>query len=502
MRSLGWLALLVGGCSGGKDSGDVPPLVFAEQPAPADWTIAGPGGPVSSFSSAELGVPCAYIGGGEGSAEHHNLVVMHDGYLLFPWAPEDGGGGISFFDFQDPCDPQKIGEVWADGMRETHTLATGIVDGREYLAVDYHVDGDAGGVGFFDITDPEAPVWVSELELPDYSYPDAYFRVSLSATWIGDRLYMPAGLLGVFSIDVSDPLSPQLIGTVAEPGHVVGTFHVVGHLGMSSSAGLARVLTYDIGDPDDWETLSDQQLSTPDDDIENFYFSNVGGEYALFARKDNGGGPVVYDLSDRSGPTFAGTLEVPDGDGGYIFRHGDLLFQGESDFGAVYDFPSPDAITERMRFQLDGDLDTVTPIGNVAVVSVDSGAVSGQATGIFPWDEQPDTDPPEVRLTVPADGEAWAPLSGTIGISLDEMIEPRSVHAGSFRVWDADGAAVPGRFYVMEAVANFVPDSPLAEDTTHYVEIPAGGIADTSGNPTESTLRFSFSTGAEATPWP
>jgi len=499
VRRLWWLGALVG-CTTGSDTG--PWVTLDAVPAPGDWSIAGPGGPGVSFSDSDLNVPCAWLNGNKDSAEHHNLVTMHDGYLLFPWAPEDGGGGITFFNFDDPCNPTKVGEVWADHMRESHTLATGQVGGREYLAVDYHVSEEVGGIGFFDITEPEDPRWVSSLELPGYHYPDAYFRVALSTTWIGDRLYVPAGLLGVFSIDVSDPLAPSVIGTVPETGHVVGTFHVIGHLALSSSAGIARILTYDIGDPDDWETLSDQQVETEDDPLDNFYFANIGGEYALFARKDGAGGPNVYDLRDRSGPTFAGTLEAPEGDGGYVFRHGDLLFQGESSYGALYDFPSPDAISERARFELEGDLDTVTPIGNVAVVSVDEKGDPGKATGIYPWATAPDTDPPSVKMTVPADGEAWAPLSGTVGLSLDEMVEPRSVHAGSFRVWSEHGDAIPGRFYVMEAVTNFVPDAPLAEDTTYWVEVPAGGIADTSGNPTDETLRFGFSTGAEVIPWP
>jgi hypothetical protein len=54
----------------------------------------------------------------------------------------------------------------------------------------------------------------------------------------------------------------------------------------------------------------------------------------------------------------------------------------------------------------------------------------------------------------------------------------------------------------METVVNFVPDAPLAEDTTYWVELPAGGLADTSGTPTDSDHRFAFSTGEEVTPWP
>ncbi len=503
-RSSALSVMLLLACSGsGDDTGAMGFTVALDaQPDPGDWSLVGPGGPATSFTEAELFEPCAWLEGNELSDEHHNLVMMHDGYLLFPWAPEYGGGGISFFDVSDPCSPVKVGEVYEETMRETHTLSIGRVGEREYLAVDMHMGDKNGGIGFFDITDVTAPTWVGGFELPEYNYPDAYFRVALSTTWVGDRLYVPSGLNGVFILDVSDPADPELIGQIEEVGHIAGTFHVIGNTAISSSAGLARMVFYDIGDPDDIETLADIQVGDDDDPLDNFYFATIGGEYALLARKDDSGGPIVYDITDPENPVNAGSFSSVDGDGGYCFRHGDKLFQGESNFGALYDFPDPQSITELGRFELKGDVDTVTPIGNVAFVSVDEKGDPGLATGVYPWDVAPDADPPSVKHHDPADGEIWVPLSGGIGISLDELIEPRSVHAGSFRVWDETGAAVSGRLYVLEGLVNFVPDEPLSEDTTYWVEIPSGGIADNSGNPTSETAVFGFSTGAEVLPWP
>ena len=497
-------AALLGACAGSPDdTGAGGPSVDLESlPDPGAWSLRGPGGPATSFSADQLFEPCAWLVGNELSADHHNLVVMHDGYLLFPWAPEYGGGGISFFDVSDPCSPVKVGETYEATMRETHTMATGRVGEREYLAVDMHMDDKHGGIGFFDITDPTAPFWVTGLELPDYDYPDAYFRVALSTTWVGDRLYVPAGLNGVFVVDVTDPTAPAILDQVVEVGHIAGTFHVMGNHAISSSAGLARVLTYDIGDPEDWKTLADIQVGDRADPLDNFYFATMGGEYALFARKDDAGGPIVYDMTDPAEPENVGTYLSEDGDGGYCFRHGDKLFQGESNFGALYDFPDPEHITELGRFELKGDLDTVTPIGNVAFVSVDEKGDPGQATGVYPWDLEPDADPPSLRLHDPVDGEVWVPLTGNIGLSFDELLEPRSAHAGSVRVWDETGAAVPGRLYVLEGVVNFVPDGELLPETTYWVEVPAGGVADNSGNPVAESAHFAFSTGGEVIPWP
>ncbi len=476
-----------------------PPVDFYAYPEPGDWpALAGPGGPRVSYTEADLYQPCTYLTGGEGDVDHHNLVVMHDGYLLLPWAPEDGGGGITFFEFDDPCDPVRVGEAWSDTMRESHSMAFGRAGDREYLAVDYHVSGDEGGVGFFDVTDPAAPAFVSAISLPDYDYPDAYFRVVLSTFWQGDYLYASAGLNGVFVIDVSDPLSPELVAQYSRVGHLLGSFHAVGNLAMASSAGLALTVLYDISDPAVLDPIPGGEFEVEDRDGEYvpYYFANLGGEYGLFARKDEGGGPVIYDLSDPGAPRWVGDLPNDDGDGGYIFRQHDRLFEGESNFGSIYDISDPAAPSLVQRVALQGDLDTVTPVGNVAVLSVDEKAEPGQSSAVLPWDTAPDGLGPSVMLHSPAGGETWVATTGRIGLSFDEMIESGSVFEGSFRVWNALGEPVPGRFNTQESIVNFTPDEPLEADMSYIVEVPAGGITDVSGNPTEQGLRFCFSTGA------
>lgn len=475
-------------------------------PDPGAWgPTAGPGAPKRSYTEEELWTACAYLEGGEGDAEHHNLVGLIDGYLYMPWAPESGGGGLSVFDFSDPCAPVLLGETWADGFRESHTLATGVVGGRRYLAVAYHVDGDTGGVGFFDISDPTAPAWASSLELPAYSYPDAYFRVVLSTFWVGDYVYAGAGLNGVFVIDVTDPLQPALLGQHAAVGHMVGPVQVIGDLAVVSSGGLARTILYDLSDPEVFEPIAGGDFDTVDavGEVRKYYFSNIGGHYGLFARNSNGGGPIVYDLSDPSNPTWVSDAPSVGGDGAYVFQQNDHLFLGDSNFGTVYDFSDPTAPTPIGEVNLQGDLDTVTPVGNVVVVSVDDGAASGQATAVIPWSTTPDTQGPRLGWARPPDGAVWVPTSTRIGVAMDEAIEPISAFEGSFRVWTAQGEPVPGRFYVQDTLINFVPDAPLAAETTYVVEVPAGGLADGSGNRVQQSTWWSFSTGPELeeVPW-
>ena len=94
-------------------------------------------------------------------------------------------------------------------------------------------------------------------------------------------------------------------------------------------------------------------------------------------------------------------------------------------------------------------------------------------------------------------GWAFNSQRSALGLSFDEMIEGITVFEGSLRVWTLDGEAVPGRFYTQENLVNFVPDAPWAEETTYVVELPAGGVADVSGNRVAETKRWTFTTGLE-----
>lgn len=473
---------------------DAPPVSDPRFPAADDWRIEGPGGPTTSFAADDLFEPCAYIVGDARDHEHHNLSVMYDGWLVHPWAPEDGGGGVSFWDMSDPCAPVLHGLGYSGKMRETHTLAFGEADGREYLAVDYlsETEADVGGVGFFDITDRTAPVWVSELDTPGFNYPDSYLRVTFANFWQGDVLYVSGAGNGILVVDVSDPLNPELVNQIQfSPPHLVGNIQVVGNLAMIASAGTARLVLMDVSDP--WNPAPipggdlDMELGG---EILNYYYSSWSGRYGLFARNDSGGGPIVLDLMDPTNPTIVGHTATPDGDGGYVYRNGDRVFQGDSEFGVMWDLSDPTDPVELQRVDVSGDLDTMSPIGNVVLVSVDSGGAPGQATTVFPWDAEPDARPPVLELYDPKDG-AVVPETARIGLAFDEWIEPKSAHAGSLRVADLAGRPVEGRFNVQESLVNFSPIAPMAPGR-YTVTVPAGGLADISGNAVAESTQFAF----------
>ena len=501
-----------------EDVGEVDPDVLPDAgdafPAADAWGgTTGPGIGKHTWDEGQLFEHCAYLAGGEGTVDHHNLLVVNDGYVLFPWAPEWGGGGLSLMDFSNPCEPVLVGEAWSDGMRESHSLGISVIEGRTYVAVDYITPGDppsrrnngpGGGVGFFDITDPAAPFWVGGVEVEGHAYPDSYTRLTLALFWQGPYVYAATASLGVFIIDASDPHNPEVVGNIGFDGpHLVGSFHVWGNRAMAATAGLGRTVLMDISDPLNAFAVPGGDFTSRDAAGRpvNYYFANLGAEHALFARSSDGGGLVVWDVTDASAPVEVSVTPNDDGDGGYVFQHEDYVFLGDSQFGTVYDFADPSNPVGIGTFNLKGDLDTVTPLGNVAAAAVDEDGDPGQATAIVPWRSEPDDRGPRPGMTSPLPGATRQALTSRVGVVFDELLEPVSAFAGSFRVMDAEGTPVAGHFNVQENIVNFTPTEPLAPSARYWVHLPAGGITDVSGNPMDDELVFHFDTvGAAESP--
>jgi hypothetical protein len=137
---------------------------------------------------------------------------------------------------------------------------------------------------------------------------------------------------------------------------------------------------------------------------------------------------MVYDLADPDAPEWLGDAPSAD-EGGYAMRDEDVLFIGDSEAGRLYDVT--DGLSLVGELALQRDLDTVTPVGNVLVTSVDERGVVGEGSMIMPWQAEPGTRPPELELVIPPDGATFVAVTARIGLSYNESIARRSVHAGS-----------------------------------------------------------------------
>lgn len=475
--------------------------VIVPYPAPDAWGgTAGPGVGAVSFTEEQLYQNCAYLRGGELDVIlHHNLVVMYDGYVLMPWAPEFGGGGLSFFDFANPCEPVLVGTGYAQTMRETHSIGFSHIGGR--WAVVNHLESLIdGGIQFWDIADPTAPVQVSSINMPGFLYPDAYARLVLAVAWQAPYVYVAGSDNGFYVIDATDPLNPIFLTQYSlDPVLRVGQIHAIGNLLIVTATEGVRTALLDISDPANPQPIPGGEFESLDGEgvPREAYFSNTNNGYIWYARKEAGGGVIAYDIRDPSNPTWAGAYRS-DGNGGYVFVKEGIAFVGESTVARTYDVRDLSNITMLAEYNLIGDLDTMTPIGHLAVLSVDADARNGQATSVAPAALEPDKTPPIVTWAWPADGATELPLTSRFGVTFSEMVEPLSAWEGSVRLYEtgtnADETRVDGYISTQEAIVNFWPIAPLKPGTRYTLEIPAGGIIDYSRNVIEEPFLATFTT--------
>lgn len=471
---------------------------------PAGWAfwpegppLRGGGGPTRAFAEDELWTACAALAGGAEDALHHNLQLPYRGHLVLPWAPEWGRGGVSLFDVSDPCAPTRVGDGYSDDTRETHAMGFVYLPPDDPHAGDWAVGNGKlyGGVDtgplFWDLSDPTAPTAAGLFVLPEAWYPDSYTRVSLSVFWQYPWLYVASADNGVFVVDATDPRAPVLVNQVAFNLRAGGVFALGNELLVTSAEQTSAALL-DISDPANPTLLPGSPFPTADrhgEPVET-YHGNRSGDWALFARKEGAGGPIVYDLSDPTHPTFLGDTQAS-GNGGYVFYDEGVLFVGESSHASVWDASDFGDLTLLGTGELAGDLDTIVPWGNVALLSVDE-PEGADATVVMPWATAPDTKGPVVLATNPEpDSEGWY-VGARVGIGFDEFVEPASAWPGSVRLLDDAGRPVEGWVSTQEAVVSYVPKAPLAPGTTYTVEVE--GVTDIHGNPMDTVHRFQFST--------
>ena len=457
----------------------------------------GAGGPNTSFSEEELWQNCSPLYGGERDSLHHNLVVPYRGHLVMPWIPEWGVGGASFFDVSDPCNPQKEGELFHERLRESHALGFVLLPEDDPNAGEYMVLTGVLGLQFWEVSDIDNMEMLNYMQIEGVFYPDSYTRVVLSVFWQYPYVYVAAADNGIFVVDATNPREPELVNQYIfdPPIRTAGVFAIGNTLFVSSAEGSEAALL-DISDPVNPQPIGGGRFQSKDanGDPKEAYHANVAGPWALFARKEGGGGVMVYDISDPTNPTYVSDILTEGGNGGYVFYDEGFLFLGDSHWSKVFDARDITDITEIGTGYLAGDLDTMTPYGNVAILSVDDEAEDEIASTVMPWTTDPDTEGPIPLYINPNADADNVPLTSRIGVSFNEMVEPTSVFPGSIRLLDQDGNPVEGWASAQENVAYFTPKESLRSSETYTIQVMAGGVRDVNNNPVLETVEQTFYT--------
>lgn len=463
---------------------------------------SGPGGPRVAFQPADLFKVCAPIDGDATDLDHHNTVAMYDGYMVLPFAHEAGGGGVSFYDVSNPCTPRRVGSGLSPEMRETHTVSISNINGRWLFAAQKERNLPTGGMQVWDISDISQPSVVAKLPIQGHSYPNAYDFVTMATAPQGKYLYVAAGFLGFFIVDISEPRTPRIVSNYKPtPPLRAQEVIVVGNLLFSSAAEGARVLLLDISDPTSPQPIpgGDFLLQAGNGVQSNAYAANLNGGYAYFARQSGTGGLIVYDIRNPEQPRRAGEFNDAGGNGGYSFFHGSNVFVGNSSSYAIYDASDLTNIKSIARLNLQGDQDTITPIGNIVLLSVDADAQADRASAIAPWQTEVDTTPPSVNWVYPPSGATGLALTSRIGVTFNEGVDYKSAwRSGAVRMYPTDigpSASVDADVSVMDTVVNLVPKAVLAPQTKYTFEVVAGGVEDNLGNPVDKTFTATFTTG-------
>lgn len=105
---------------------------------------------------------------------------------------------------------------------------------------------------------------------------------------------------------------------------------------------------------------------------------------------------------------------------------------------------------------------------------------------------------PQVLFTDPALGDANVPSTGPqIDIAFNEVVDPRTVNAGTIVVTGPDGVPVQGSFTYIAFAVVFTPSAPL-QGLAQYTVTVNTGVKDLNGNAMQQDYSFYFSTAAAA----
>ena len=453
---------------------------------------SGPGVPSLTYPQNELFEAISTIGAG-----NHGTPMMHDGYLTV--VESDPSPGVRFYDISNPYTPvlvQSISGAGAD-LPEQHTYAQTTAWGGNHVVIARGwgpiAAGGGTGLAIWDWSDIQNPLLRASWDIPGLpgGYLTGLFWLAVQAPYV----YCPAGSLGLYIVDASDPTSPVVVAQI--PKSQTGGFNVVNAFavgtmlivtnndgGTGVGPGIARL---DISDPVNPQLLASTTNTTSP------YGAAVNGGKLLVPGVD---GTLAFHDLDSPSFDVVGSFFVGGTRGASVMLQDEFVHVGGTRAYYKMDVSNPGGFFPVGAYSLGilpRDEDWVTPVGNLVALADDA----GNGTHLIPHAAAPDNTGPAVNMVVPADGAIDQALTARVGITLTDMVELASIGPTTFAVRPVGGVALPGVYTNQFGVVNFSPDQPLAPNTTYEVVVPAGGLTDWAGNPTAIGFSSTFSTGSQ-----
>ena len=180
--------------------------------------------------------------------------------------------------------------------------------------------------------------------------------------------------------------------------------------------------------------------------------------------------------------------------------------------------PGGVAVTGAVTYAAAGDTASFTPSANLAPSSLFSATITKTATDLegnalaanyvwtFTTAAAPDTTPPVIVTTVPANTATNVPINQAVSAAFSEAMDPLTITTATFGLTGPGGAVVTGTvaYDAVNFIATFTPTASLAGNSAYIATVTAGAT-DLSGNPLGSTGApnpWTFTTGVVVVPSP
>jgi YVTN family beta-propeller protein len=396
-------------------------------------------------------------------------VQMVNGYLFVPFGRDSGasGGGFSFYDMSNPRAPVKVSQTNVTALREPHGFGfSNSYPGR------YAVMQSIGGIQFWDFTNALAPTLLKDMVLPGIAESD-YALGAWWAFWQAPYVYVGGSGNGLYVVNASDPRNPVYVKTVPTSvwgGFRVGPVFAVGNLLAMTGTDGPGLVTMDISDP------VNPKLLAATSSLAGQYSGIVNGERIVTAGTDNR--LHVFDISNPTVITQTAQSADIGGKGGYVSTQRGFAHAGFSVKYAKVDLNNGAIAGTGTSNIASRDEDFGTVFGNLVLVGNDH----GNGSAIIPHQTAPITGAPVVNMVSPKNNATGQLVTSRVGITLTDQIDLRTVSGSTFIVRPLGGSAIAGKYSGQSGILNFSPDAALLPGTTYEVVITAGGMKDDVGN--------------------